>query len=431
MNNDIRTVGVVSLGCAKNKVDCEIMLKLLVDAGYELCNVYEECDAIIINTCGFIKEAKEEALDNIFEAATYKKAGLKKLIVTGCLAQRYAEEIKALIPEVDAIISVKGFDRICEALESDITEISVPLTDPHPEGERLLTTDNYSVYLKIAEGCSNRCAYCAIPYIRGNFMPRTKESVLAEAKKLADDGAVEINLIAQDLTRHPDLIDIIKGIAAIDSVKWIRLLYLYPDEITDELIEVMATEEKVVKYIDLPLQHASGSILKKMNRRGKSSDYTRLIKKMRKKMPDLTLRTTFIVGFPGETRADFEELVDFIEKIKFDNMGAFAYSAEDGTPAASFCGQISERTKARRLERLMTTQYGIVQDASQKQIGKTLTILCEGMNEDGLYKGRSQYQAPEVDGNVYFSSEELCIPGNFYQVKIESNEHYDLYGSKI
>lgn len=433
MNKDIHTVGVVSLGCAKNKVDCEIMLKLLVDAGYELCNSYEECDAIIINTCAFIKEAKEEALDNIFEAATYKKGNLKKLVVTGCLAQRYADEIKALIPEVDAIVSVKGFDRICEVLESKdgITEINVPLSSPHPEGDRLLTTENYSVYIKIAEGCSNRCAYCAIPYIRGNFMPRTKESILAEAEKLAKDGAVEINLIAQDLTRHPDLTEIIKGIAAIDAVKWIRLLYLYPDEITDELIDLMASEEKVVKYIDLPLQHASASVLKRMNRRGKSSDYTRLIKKMRRKMPDLTLRTTFIVGFPGETRADFDELIEFVSKIKFDNMGAFSYSAEDGTPAASFCGQISERTKARRLEKLMTMQYDVVQHYAEKQIGKIHKVLCEGMNEDGLYKGRTQYQAPEVDGTVYFSSEELCVPGNFYDVRIESNEHYDLYGSRI
>lgn len=433
MNNGIHKIGVVSLGCAKNRIDCEIMLRLLTDRGYELCDSYEQCDAIIINTCAFIKEAKEEAIDNIFKAAEYKAEGLKRLIVTGCLVQRYAAEIIELIPEVDAVVSVKAFDQIIRVLESPEQGmvVSVPLSAPHPEGKRILTTPDYSVYLKIAEGCSNRCSYCAIPYIRGPFMARSVESILAEAKELAENGAKEINLIAQDLTRHPDLIPIIRGIASIDSVRWIRLLYLYPDEISDELIDLIASEPKVVKYLDLPLQHASASLLKRMNRRGKGSDYTKLIRKLRKKIPGIVLRTTFIVGFPGETRQDFETLLSFVENIAFDNMGAFAYSAEEGTPAARYIGQISEKTKQRRLDRLMSLQFNVAGQLSDQYIGKTLTVLCEGINEDGLWKGRTAFQAPEVDGNIFFTSEDPCIEGEFYQVKVESYENYDLYGSRV
>lgn len=433
INPEIRKVGVISLGCAKNKVDCEIMLKKIVDEGYELCDRFDECDAIVINTCAFIKEAKEEALDNIFEAVKYKGSSLKRLIVTGCLAQRYAEEIKQLIPEVDAIVGVKSFDKICDVLASNDSQIvvSAPLTSKHPEGDRLLTTESFSVYLKIAEGCSNRCAYCAIPYIRGPYMPRNKNHILAEAKTLAENGAVEINLIAQDLTRHPDLIWIIKKIAEIKSVRWIRLLYLYPDEITPELITLIKEEKKVVKYIDLPLQHSSYPILRRMNRRGTATQYKKLIRNMRVNIPDMAVRTTFIVGFPGERLKDFNRLIDFVNEVKFDNMGAFIYSPEENTPAVSFDGQVSKRTKQRRLDKLMTVQYNIVQNRAKQYIGKTEEVLCEGMDENGNYIGRTQFQAPEVDGNVFFSSDTQCEPGKFYNVKIEKIDNYDLYGRTV
>ena len=314
----IKKVGVISLGCAKNRVDCEVMMKKIADAGFEFCGNFEECDAVIVNTCAFIEAAKEEAIRNILDAAAYKEANLKKLIVTGCLAERYKDEIFALIPEVDAILGIKSFDEIVSALSSDEKFACFkPLSAESPEGKRVLTTENYSVYLKIAEGCSNRCAYCVIPLIRGSYQPRNADNVIAEAKELAENGAVEINIISQDTSRHPDLIKIIRGICEIESVKWVRLLYLYPDEITDELIEEIKKQDKVVKYIDLPLQHASSNILRKMNRRGTNRSYSSLLCKLRKEIPEFALRTTFITGFPGEKDSDFKILCDFVRKSKF------------------------------------------------------------------------------------------------------------------
>ena len=436
-NKTINNIGVISLGCAKNRVDCEVMIQKLLDAGYQLCDDYNACDAIIVNTCAFIGPAKEEAVQNILEAASYKSYGLKKLIVTGCLAQRYGNELIQLIPEIDAMLGVKNFDIILEALreEKALSEIA-PLTLPSPEGPRSLTTENYSVYLKIAEGCSNRCAYCVIPSIRGDFMPRRVENILQEAKALAQNGAKEINIIAQDITRHPGLIEIIKGICAIDSVAWIRLLYLYPDEITPELIDLIAKEEKIVKYIDIPLQHAANPVLKRMNRRGTQKDYRKLIASLRKKIPQMALRTTFITGFPGETKQDFADLFQFIRDIRFQNLGVFPYSREEGTKAAGYCGQLSEKTKQRRAEQLMQLQYGILDEINQTFVGNTYTVLCEGeaeieSTEKNLYKGRAYFQAPEVDGMIYFTSPQPCKAGEFYPVTLLKYDCYDFYGQAL
>lgn len=427
----IKKVGVISLGCAKNRVDCEVMMQNLADAGYEFCNDESVCDAVIINTCTFIEPAKQEAIENILQMAQYKGQNLKKLIVTGCLAERYKEEILNEIPEVDGVLGVKSFDEICNCLESDKPfQLFKPLSSPSPEGNRVLTTENYSVYLKIAEGCSNRCTYCIIPVIRGDFMPREHEKIVKEAKSLAENGAKEINIIAQDITRHPQLIQIVKNICNIKSVEWVRLLYLYPDEITDELIELIATEPKVVHYIDIPLQHASNPVLKRMNRRGNSLEYSKLISKLRKKIPDMSIRTTFITGFPGETAKDFDNLYNFIRKIKFNNMGVFTYSKEESTKAAKFCGQIPERTKKRRAEKLMELQYGILNDLNEKYLGKTFKVLCEGIDNE-YYIGRTYFQAPEVDGKIYFTSDKTCKEGEFYNVILEKYDCYDFYGKEI
>lgn len=427
---EIKKVGVISLGCAKNRVDCEVMMKKIQDAGYEFCPNGAECDAIIVNTCAFIEAAKEEAIRNILDAAMLKQMNLKKLIVTGCLAERYKEEIFKSIPEVDAILGIKSFDEILSALSSDEKfSCFKPLSAMSPEGERLLTTENYSVYLKIAEGCSNRCAYCVIPIIRGSYQPRNADSIIKEAEALAKNGAVEINVISQDTSRHPDLIKIIRGICNIESVKWVRLLYLYPDEITDELISEIKNQEKVVKYIDLPLQHASSGILKKMNRRGTNRSYTSLLCKLRREIPEIALRTTFITGFPGEKDSDFKTLCEFVRKSRFENMGVFTYSREEGTPAAGYCGQIDKRLSEKRAETLMEIQYSLLEKINKKYLGKVFPVLCEG-EEDGYYVGRAYFQAPEVDGKIYFRSKRSCTEGNFYNVLLNKYDTYDFYGAE-
>lgn len=428
---NIKKVGVISLGCAKNRVDCEVMMNKIAEAGFEFCADTSECDAIIVNTCAFIEEAKEEAIRNILDAAMYKEINLKKLIVTGCLAERYKEEIFELIPEVDAILGIKSFDEIIAAISSEKKfSCFKPLSAESPEGKRVLTTENYSVYLKIAEGCSNRCAYCVIPLIRGNYQPRNAENIINEAKTLAENGAVEINVISQDTSRHPELIKIIRGICEIESVKWVRLLYLYPDEITDELIEEIKNQEKVVKYIDLPLQHASSGILKKMNRRGTNRSYTSLLCKLRKEIPEIALRTTFITGFPGEKAEDFKILCEFLRKSRFENMGVFTYSREEGTKAAGFCGQVDKRLSAKRAETLMEIQYNLLDKINKKYIGKVLPVLCEGI-ENEYFIGRAYFQAPEVDGKIYFKSKGNCKEGQFYNVLLDRYDTYDFYGSEV
>ena len=425
---EIKKIGVISLGCAKNRVDCEVMMKKIQDAGFEFCENEAECDAIIVNTCAFIETAKEEAIRNILDAAAYKALNLKKLIVTGCLAERYKEEIFSSIPEVDAILGVKSFDEIVPALLSEEKfSCFKPLSEKSPEGERLITTENYSVYLKIAEGCSNRCSYCVIPYIRGNYQYRETANIINEAKVLAARGAVEINVISQDTSRHPELIKIIRGICEIQSVKWVRLLYLYPDEISDDLIAEIKNQSKVVKYIDLPLQHASSPVLKRMNRRGNQKKYSALIGKIRREIPSIALRTTFITGFPGEKNSDFKALCEFVRKIKFENMGVFTYSREEGTPAAGYCGQIDKRMSEKRAETLMEIQYGLLDKINKKYLGKVFPVLCEGIENDH-FVGRAYFQAPEVDGKIFFKSKNDCQEGQFYNGFLVKYDTYDFYG---
>lgn len=421
-------VGMISLGCEKNKIDAEVMLALIKKRGYELCSEPEECDVIIVNTCTFIGPAKEESIAEILNAAQYKNGKLKKLIVTGCMAQRYQNEILKEIPEVDAVLGSKSFDRITDAIESSgIYEYYKPLNAQTPEGDRVLTSGHTSVYIKIADGCSNHCSYCVIPSVRGEFQARTYESVLSEITTLTAHGAREINLIAQDTTRFPDLCRVIRETCKIPTVKWVRVLYCRPEGITDEFLELMSNEEKFVGYIDMPLQHASEKILKLMNRGAKSAMLLSLIDKIRKKVDGVALRTTFITGFPHETDEDFEILCNFIKEAKFDNLGVFTYSREEGTKAASMRGQIDEQTKFDRADIIMTIQARLLEEINTKHIGKTYDVLCEG-EKDGKYFGRAYFQAPDIDGRVIFESESDVSGGEFVKVKINSVDGYDLLG---
>ncbi|MBQ6809644.1 MAG: 30S ribosomal protein S12 methylthiotransferase RimO [Clostridia bacterium] len=429
-------VGMIALGCEKNKIDAEVMLAKLEDNGFELCAEQEECDVIIVHTCTFIDKAKEESIENILNAASYKTEGkLKKLIVTGCMAERYRQEIFDSVPEVDAVLGSKSFDKICEAIVSagDGEKFSHyrPLTEDTPDGERILTSPDYSVYLKLADGCSNHCTYCVIPSVRGEFIPRPYESVLKEAKALAANGAKEINLIAQDTTAYPQLCRLIKDVAAIESVKWVRVLYCRPEEISEELIDLMASEEKFVNYIDVPLQHASGRVLKLMNRSMDDKSLEKLLNGIRAKVPDVSLRTTFIAGFPKESEEDYEILCSFVERVKFDNLGVFTYSREEGTKASRMHGQISQEIKEKRADGVMELQMRLMEEINAKHLGKTYEVLCEGFDESTcLYSGRAYFQAPDIDGRVYFTSETEHQPGDFVNVYIESVDLYDLMGKE-
>lgn len=437
-----KVIGMISLGCPKNQVDGELMLAKLSEAGYEISGQICGCDAVIVNTCGFIDDAKREAIDNILEMADYKEAGeIGKIIVTGCLAERFTEDIKAELPEVDAIVGIGCNGNIVEivdkALGSDETSVSVSDKENLPlSGARVLTTPEYWAYLKIADGCSNCCTYCAIPEIRGPFRSRPMESVLEEAKDLAENGIKELILIAQDTTRYGEdiygelkLPELLRELCKIEKLQWIRLLYCYPDRLTDELIETIATEEKVCNYIDLPLQHASGKILKAMNRHGDRESLTSLIGKIRERIPDVCIRTTFITGFPGETDDDFEELAGFVKDIKFDRLGCFTYSPEDGTPAAEFENQVEQDEKVHRGELIMDSQYDIVIDNNQKLVGKTLKVIVDEYDPyTDVYKGRTYKDAPEIDGQVTFVCEAGLTPGTFTEVLITDVDEYDLIG---
>ncbi|MBQ2881341.1 MAG: 30S ribosomal protein S12 methylthiotransferase RimO, partial [Clostridia bacterium] len=353
----------------------------------------------------------------------------------GCMAERYREEIFESVPEVDDVLGSKSFDKICEAIvdSGDGTRFSHyrPLSDDTPDGERVLTSPDYSVYLKLADGCSNHCTYCVIPSVRGEFIPRPYENVLKEAKALAANGAKEINLIAQDTTAYPQLCRLIKEVAAIESVKWVRVLYCRPEEISEELIDLMATEEKFVNYIDVPLQHASGRVLKLMNRSMNDKSLEKLLNGIRAKVPDVSLRTTFIAGFPKETDEDYEILCDFIERIKFDNLGAFTYSREEGTKASRMHGQIPQDVKEKRADGIMELQMRLLEEINKKHLGKTYEVLCEGFDENAcLYSGRAYFQAPDIDGRVYFTAKTELKPGDFVNVKIESVDLYDLMGKE-
>jgi len=438
-------VGFVSLGCPKNQLDTEVMLHKLMTAGYEITGDETEADVVIINTCAFIESAKQESIDNILDIAWLKKnAKLKGLIVTGCLAERYHEEIFSEMPEVDAVLGVNSLDDIVTAVRKVLAKEEKYCSVRQWEelklgGDRIVTTPEYTAYLKIAEGCDNRCTYCAIPGIRGPMRSRTREDIVAEAKTLEGLGVKELILVAQDTTRYGlDLYGeyalpaLIRDICAATSIPWIRLLYCYPDKITDELCEEFKSNDRLVNYIDLPIQHISDNVLKRMNRHGGSEIIRDAVKRLRDAVPDIIIRTTVICGFPGETEEDFAELCSFVKEAKFDKLGAFAYSREEGTPAYDFEDQIEEQTKQERADRIMQLQADISADKSESMVGRTIEVLCEGYDvvAESWY-GRSAADAPEIDGKVYFSSAKKLKEGQFVNVRIDEALDYDLCGEAV
>ena len=435
-------VGMISLGCPKNQVDAEHMLALIDAAGCEIVDYVDGCDVVIVNTCGFIDDAKKEAIENILDMVELKKEGIiSKIVVTGCLAQRYKDEIVTEIPEVDAVVGIGANGDIVKTIEEvmsgvDTIEKYPPRCDLPLEGQRILTTPQYWAYLKIGEGCSNRCTYCTIPSIRGNMRSRSMENVIEEAKQLAESGVKELILIAQDTTSYGldlygelKLPKLLNELCKIDSIEWIRLLYCYPDRITDELIETMKKQDKIVNYIDLPLQHADDKILKAMNRRGDQAMIRNVIEKLRTEIPDVVIRTTFIVGFPGEGEDEFENLAVFVNEIEFDRLGVFTFSAQEGTPAYDMEDQVEEDVKTRRGEIIMQDQYSIMEEKNSEKIGKTYKVIVE--DYDGYsdsYTGRTYMDAPEIDGIVRFTSDRDLDIGDFVEVEIFDVEDYDLIG---
>jgi len=433
---DYMKVGFISLGCSKNLVDSEKMMGMLLSGNHEIVNDPSQADAIIINTCGFIESAKMEAINTIFEMAEYKEYGLKKLIVTGCLAQRYKESLIEEMPEVDRFIKISEYKDLNKILEEELGESLIS----YGKSERLLSSKPWTAYLKIAEGCSNRCTYCAIPLIRGGNVSRTMEDILEEAKVLEAKGIKELVLIAQDTTKYGEdlygklaLLDLLKELNKMEGFHWIRILYMYPDEITDALIEGMATLDKVVPYFDIPMQHANNHMLKLMNRRGSKEEILKTVKKIRDTFKHPTLRTTFIVGFPHETEAEFNELMDFVKEVKWNSMGAFAYSREEDTPAYDMGDQIEEEVKEARVDLVMSTQKEISLANNKALIGEVLEVLVEGKDSlRNIYRGRSVFNAPDdVDGMVMFTSERNIPMGSFVNVKITDAYPYDLKGVEV
>ena len=435
-------IGMVSLGCPKNQVDAEMMLANLIADGFELTNDETQADAIIVNTCGFIEDAKREAIDNILEVAQLKKSGkLKALIVTGCLAQRYKKEMQADLPEIDAIVTLGQNENIARIVRDAINSkeqllFSSSVSDMALSGDRILTTPQYMAYLKIAEGCDNCCTYCAIPKIRGRYRSRQLDDIIAEAENLANSGVREITVVAQDTTRYGEdlygksmLPELLKRLNEIDKLKWIRVLYTYPERISDELLDTVANCDKVLKYFDIPIQHASDGILKRMNRKSDNKGLYELIDKIRTKIPDVTLRTTMIVGFPGETDEDFTTLAQFVKSAKFDRLGCFMYSQEEGTLAAEMDDQIEPDIKERRYEVIMTEQSVISETLAQSKIGETFEVLVEGYDRlNKCYYGRTKADAPDIDGKTFFTSEKKLNDGEFVNVKITDTIEYDLVG---
>ncbi len=439
-------IGMVSLGCPKNQVDAEIMLCRLRDAGFEITGNESEADVVIVNTCGFIEDSKKEAIDNILELAQLKNDGnLKGLIVTGCLAERYQLDVINEMPEIDAIVGIGSNNKIVDIVnqvlsgDSGMTCFSAKeMLDM--DSDRILASPQYTAYLRIADGCDNCCTYCTIPSIRGAFRSRTMESVLDEAKRLAQRGVKELVVIAQDTTRYGEdlygklmLAQLLQKLCKIDGVEWIRILYAYPDRITDELLDVMAAEPKIMNYIDIPLQHCNGEVLRRMNRQGDRQSLTTLISKIREKMPDVAIRTTMITGFPGETEEQFTELCEFINEIKFDRLGCFAYSAEEGTKAAVMDNQIEPSVKERRAEVIMNDQLRIISEKNEQKIGKKLEVLVEGY--DSYIKccyGRSYADAPEIDAKIFFTPlSPRPNEGDIIEVEIFDTIEYDLLGQQI
>lgn len=437
-----RKVGMISLGCPKNQVDGEALLAKLKKAGYEIVNNIEDSDVMIVNTCGFIEQAKKEAIDTILEVAEYKNAGLiSAIVVTGCLAERYQDEIIKEMPEVDAVLGIGANSDIVKTCDKALCGI-VTTSFPNKcylsiNDERIISTPSHWAYLKIAEGCDNRCSYCAIPGIRGGFRSRTIESCVDEAKALAESGVKELILIAQDTTKYgQDLygkysLDILlKELVKIDGIEWIRLFYCYPQRITDSLIDVIANEEKVCSYIDIPLQHSDKTVLKNMNRVGDGDDYRALISKMRKAIPGLALRTTFMVGFPGETDEQFENLCKFTEDVKFDKMGCFTFSPEEDTPAYDMQNQIDDDVKVRRQEVLMNKQYSITEELNKQRIGRIYKVIIDTFDGE-KYVGRSYMDSPEIDSGIIFTCDNNLNIGDFVNVEITDYNGYDLIGKAI
>ena len=440
------TVGMVSLGCAKNQVDGEVLMASLKNAGFLTVDDAALADIAIVNTCGFIESAKRESIEEILELAALKKEGkIKKLVITGCLSERYQKEMHQELPEADAVLGIGANGDIAPLLTKMMEENTYVESFPDKSrmplcGDRELTTPSYFAYVKIAEGCDNRCSYCAIPLIRGGYRSRTMESIEEECKSLVANGAKELVLIAQDTSRYGidlygeySLAKLMRRLCRIDGLRWLRVLYCYPDSITDELLDTMAREEKIVKYIDLPLQHASGPILKAMNRRGDRQSLTALMNKIRERVPGVVLRTTLITGFPGETEEDFTELAEFVKDVKFERLGCFAYSQEEGTPAAELPGQLDEEVKAHRAELIMDRQMEIMERQGMELIGKTLEVLVEGYDRYAeCWFGRSWRDAPDVDGKIFFTTGgRRPRLGSFVQVRVEDCMDCDLTGRLV
>lgn len=434
-------IGLVSLGCAKNQTDAEIMLGILANDGFNITYNPSDADVIIVNTCGFIESAKQESIDAILEMAQYKNGRCRLLIATGCLAERYSSDILIELPEVDAIVGTGDYDKIAEVIREAFKgekPVICGHNDRTPDERlpRILSTPSYTAYLKIADGCDNNCTYCAIPMIRGHFRSRKIEDIAEEAENLAKNGVKELILIAQDTSRYGkdlygeySLDKLLEKLVAVDGIEWIRVHYFYPEAITDGLIDTMAKYDKICNYIDMPVQHGNNEILRRMARRTTQEQMVGRINKIREKMPDCTIRTSIIVGFPGETEEQFNELYEFVKKVRFDRMGAFTYSQEEDTPAADFPNQVDEEIKEERLDRLMTLQQGISLELNKAKLGKTLEVLVEGYDEESfLFYGRSRGDSIDVDGKVYFATEEEVTPGDIIKVKILDADEYDLTG---
>ena len=437
-------VGMVSLGCSKNQVDAEIILAKLRERGYQIHTDSGTCDVVIVNTCGFIESAKQESIENILEFVTLKKEGrIKVICVTGCLAERYQQEMAKEIPEADVILGIGSNDEICDAIEKALAGEKVRRFGPKEalplEGDRIISNLPFFAYLKIAEGCDNRCTYCAIPMIRGRYRSREMDNIVAEAKHLAAHGVTELNVVAQDTTRYgmdlygkPMLPELLHRLAQIENLRWIRVLYTYPDWITDELLEVMAEEDKIVKYLDIPLQHCDQKVLREMKRLGYRQSITALIEKIREKVPGIVLRTTLITGFPGETEEQFESLCQFVQDIKFERLGCFAYSAEEGTPAGERADQVEPEVRQRRADIIMELQMGIMEVYTRKLTGTDLEVVVEGYDRyESSYFGRRSADAPDIDGKIFFTSKKKLAVGQYLPVHVDDVLDYDLIGSAL
>ncbi len=439
-----KKIGVVSLGCPKNLVDSEIMLGMLKHADYEIVNHKENADILIVNTCGFIESAQQESINTILEMAEEKKRSCEVLIVTGCMAERYREKILDLIPEVDAVLGTGNYKEIAGVInrayqgEKVVAYGKLNETD-YLDEDRIISSSGHSVYLKISEGCDNRCTYCIIPYLRGTYRSRKIEALIKEAKALAENGARELILVAQDTTRYgidiygkKMLPELIRELSKLRGIEWIRLLYCYPEEIDHELIEEVSSNPKVCKYMDIPVQHASDRILKLMGRRGTIAEIRNALIRLRERVEGISIRTSLIVGFPGETEEDFQQLADFVQEFKFDRLGVFTYSKEEGTPAARMKGQIRKNIKVKRQKTILELQNSISAEINTGRIGKVYKAIVDGIADDGIfYYGRTYAEAPEIDGTVYFTSPEPLETGCFVEIKILNSEDYDLIGEVI